>query len=86
VINTRHYFQMTSALKAADFAALLAFFMAHLGVPFWFYNLRETVPPYTWDGTGSSSSGRYAVVFDGTWSDQVGPARGTTQLSLREVA
>ena len=76
VENTRHYFQFTPILAASDFAALRSFFNAHLGVPFWFYNLRETVPPYTWDGTGSSLSGRYAVVFDGQWSDQVGPARG----------
>lgn len=35
------------------------------GKPFWFYHLRETVPPGSWDPTGGATTGRYTVVFDG---------------------
>lgn len=86
VINQRFSFKMTSDLDTTTFAALRTFFFAHLGKPFWFYNLRETVPPWSFDPTGADPIGRYTVVFDGQWSDQVGPARGAVNFGLREVA
>jgi hypothetical protein len=85
VLNTRHYFQMSPEMVATDFGTLRTFFFAHMAQPFYFYNLRETVPPYSYDPTGADPIGRYTVVFDGAWSDQMGPARGTAKLSLREV-
>jgi hypothetical protein len=57
----------------------------HLVQPFWFYNLRETAPPFKWDPTGQSTTGRYTVVLDGNWSDQFNLGRSAVSLGLREV-
>jgi hypothetical protein len=83
--NPRHWFRCTRAVTAAQYTALKTFFDAHRIVPFYFYNLRETVPPWTWDSTGASTSGRYTVVFDGGWSDQIGLGRSSVSFNLREV-
>jgi hypothetical protein len=95
--NDRHYFQMQQTLSPDDWQALRSFYDSHLGRPFYFYNLRETVPPWSWDPTGASTVGRYTVVFDGQWSETYGYERGemilgyfkgfaaTVSLGLREV-
>ena len=82
----RHWFRFTRKVKAADYDTLWNFYKAHLHKPFWFYNLRETSPPFTWDATGAATQGRYTVVFDGNWTDQLGLPRSTVTLGLREVA
>jgi hypothetical protein len=86
-LNPRRFFRMTRRVLPADYTTLYTFYKAHLIIPFWFYHLPETVPPFTWDSTGQATSGRYAVVFDGSWSDQVVlGARSQVSLGLREVA
>jgi hypothetical protein len=86
VLNARHFFRFTRSATQAQYAALWTFIRAHLIEPFYFYNLRETVPPFTWDATGQNPSGRYIVVLDGSWSDQTLLARSDVSLGLREVA
>jgi hypothetical protein len=81
----RHFFRFTRPVTSAQFTALQSFYLAHPADPFYFYNLRETVPPWTWDPSGNNPSGRYVCVFDGPWSDQVGMGRSSVSLSLREV-
>jgi hypothetical protein len=85
-LNARHFFRLTRPVTAAQYTALRSFFQQHPADPFYFYNLRETVPPWTWDPSGNNPSGRYVVVFDGSWSDQVGMGRSSVSLNLREVA
>jgi hypothetical protein len=88
-LNTRHYWTMQQTLVASDYAALRAFFYAHQGQPFYFYNLRETVPPFSHDPTGGDPIGRYTVVFDGAWSETYTYERTvaavTVNLGLREI-
>jgi hypothetical protein len=67
--NDRHYFTMQESLLPDDWSALRSFFYNHQGRPFYFYNPRETVPPYSWDSTGQNTIGRYTVTFDGQWSE-----------------
>jgi len=83
--NVRHYFAMTEGLTASDWVTLKNFFLQWQGKAFYFYNLRETVPPFTWDPTGANPVGRYTVVFDGSWSDTYQAARTAVTLALREV-
>lgn len=74
--NDRHYFTMQATLLPDDWAAMRTFFMAHVGRPFYIYNPRETVPPFSWDPTGANPVGRYTVTFDGLWSDTYNHNRG----------
>jgi hypothetical protein len=83
--NVRHYFRMTQGLNGADWAAMRQFYIEQLGRAFYFYNLRETVPPFSYDPTGNNTIGRYTVVFDGQWSDTYNIARTDVALQLREV-
>jgi hypothetical protein len=84
-LNVRHYFTLTVPLLRGDWTLLRTFFYDHQGKAFWFYHLRETVPPWTFDPTGQNPIGRYTVAFDGQWSDTVGMARSNAQIALREV-
>ena len=87
-LNNRRYFTMQQLLIPPDWQALRAFYFAHQGQPFYFYNLRETVPPFTFDPSGQDPIGRYTVAFDGTWSDTYGYQRAggaTVSLGLREI-
>jgi hypothetical protein len=84
-LNVRHYFRMTQGLNPADWQTLRTFFNQWQAKPFYFYNLRETVPPFSFDPTGADTIGRYTVVFDGQWSDTYGIARTDVALALREV-
>jgi hypothetical protein len=86
VQNARHFFRFTRKAEGADYSALWTFVQAHLVKEFWFYHLRETAPPFTWDATGQNTAGRYAVVLDGNWSDQYNLGRSGISLGLREVA
>lgn len=84
-LNPRRYFRMTQGLNGADWANMRQFYLNHQGRPFYFYNLRETVPPWSYDPTGQNTIGRYTVVFDGQWSDTYNVARTDVALQLREV-
>jgi len=83
--NARNSFQMTKRMTTSEWSSLRAFYNAHIGIPFYFYVPRETIPPFTPDPTGAATDGRYTVVFDGAWSETTGIGRSVAQLSLREV-
>jgi hypothetical protein len=84
-LNVRHYFRMTQGLNGTDWATMRQFFLAQQGKAFYFYNLRETVPPFSYDASGNNPIGRYTVTFDGMWSDTYNIARTDVALQLREV-
>ena len=85
-LNPRRLFRLRAALRGAAWSQLWAFYQAHLGVPFYFYNLRETVPPWTYDPAGAATAGRYVVVFDAGWSEDNVLPRAAVGFVLREVA
>jgi hypothetical protein len=80
----RRFFRCTRRVTASQYSALWSFFQAHLILPFWFYVPRETSPPFASAPTGAT--GRYAVVWDGAWSDQLMIGRSEVSFGLREVA
>jgi len=87
VMLPRRTFRLARKLPAVDMAALYTFLKGMKGKPFWFYNLKETQPPGSWDPTGLNPVGRYAVVLQGPLSQSVELGlRGTVSLELREVA
>lgn len=73
--NTRRYFTMQQFLPPDQWDQMRTFYFANQGRPFYFYNLRETVPPFSFDPTGQNPIGRYIVAFDGQWSDSYGHER-----------
>jgi hypothetical protein len=85
-INARTFFRLTRALTASQWLTLRDFYFAHVGTPFYFYAPRETVPPWTGDPTGADPTGRYTVVFDGAWSEEVRLGRSQAGFGLRVVA
>lgn len=85
-LNPRHYFQLTRPLTPTERDTLWAFFLAHKGIPFYVYNPRETVPPFSYDATGAATVGRYTVVFDGGYSESISHPRLQVGFALREVA
>jgi len=84
--NPRRYFRLVQGMNGTDREAMRQFFIQHQGKAFYFYNLRETVPPFSYDPSGLNPIGRYTVVFDGQWSDTYNLARTDVALQLREVA
>lgn len=69
VSEGRSFFRITSLMPPQTWKALRDFYWTHVGEPFYFYFLRETVPPYSYDPTGAAIPGRYTVVFDGGYSE-----------------
>jgi len=84
-LNPRHFFRLTLAVRPDKWAEFWDFYRAHRGTAFWFYNLRETVPPYFYDPTGSNPVGRYLVVFDSAWTEELRAGNSTISFNLREV-
>lgn len=85
-LNPRRFFRCTGKFNAAQYTTFWTFFKAHLVQPFWFYYGPEAVPPFSSDPSGNAPSGRYAVVFDGGWSESIGIARSQVNFGMREVA
>lgn len=77
--NNRRYFTMQQTLLPTDWQAMRDFFNRNQGRAFYFYNLRETVPPFSWDPTGANPIGRYTVAFDGEWTETYGRERAEMQ-------
>lgn len=96
-LNNRRYFTMQQTLLPDAFQTLQTFYTTNLGQAFYFYNPRETVPPFTADPTGQNTVGRYTVTFDGSWSVTYGNERmqviagvfkgnsATVSMGLREI-
>jgi hypothetical protein len=81
-VNPRYFFKLGFSLTPAQWTAMRNFYLAHQGAPFYFYNLLEALPgPPPGDPTG-----RYVVVFDGPWSEELQPGRTRIMLAMREVA
>lgn len=83
----RRVFRLSRRLTHADAQTLYTFLKGMQGRPFFFYHLKETQPPGSWDATGVNPVGRYAVVMQGPLQQTVELGlRGTSSVELREVA
>jgi hypothetical protein len=86
-IFPRYFFRLTRPLLDWQLADLRGFYMAYAryGRTFWFYNVRETIPPGSWDPSGSELTGRYAVVWEGGWRETLNLGLNTAEIGLRQV-
>ncbi len=85
--TTRKRFVQTLAFNAAQLTAMRAFGASVQWVAeFWFYNLYETSPKFSYDPTGSAVDGRYAVRFEGNFQQSLNLGRHTVPVTLIEVS
>lgn len=86
--TSRKRWTQTRLLDATALAALRAYFLARGGSreEFYFYDVYETSPQFSYDATGAASTGRYAVRFDGEFQQTLSLARNQAQLALVEVS
>lgn len=90
-INPRYTFRITRPLTDQQLDDLRGFYFANermiaRGSPFWFYNVRETIPVFSWDESGSDPIGRYVVVWEGGWNETLGLGLNSSSFVLRQVA
>lgn len=88
VSTSRKRWKLRKGLSATDIDDLRTFFLARNGgtEEFFFYDVWETSPIFSYDETGVATAGRYTVVFDGDLQEALGIARSEVTLGLREVA
>ena len=88
--SSRKSFKLSRKLMPTPLATLKAFWDSVSGglKPFYFYNPYEGTPVgANYDATGVSTTGRYVVVFQGSWSQTTEMQRTTVpNLALIEVA
>ena len=84
-LNPRRFWKLSRGLTPVQWSTLRNFYFGHRGTPFWFYAPRETVPPWHPDPTGAATVGRYTVVFDGSWVEDLRIGRSQGTFGLREV-
>jgi hypothetical protein len=79
--------RLVKRLTAAELEALRDFYNARNGPQeaFWFYDLWETAPPFSYDPTGTAVEGRYAVRFEGAWQQTVELASAELGIELVET-
>jgi hypothetical protein len=87
VTTSRKTWTITKNLTNAQVAALRTFYLAQQGglIEFWFYDVFETSPKFSYDMTGAASAGRYAARFDGILPLTLQLARHQVQLTIKEV-
>jgi phage-related protein len=85
---SRKSWTMSRRATASQLAALRAFYIARQGPAqaFWFYDVYETSPQFSYDATGMATVGRYAVRFDGRFEQHLDWGRNPVQIALVEVS
>ena len=93
VLNCRRRWKLTKRLTPTRLIALRDFYDAHKGQPFYFYDpyldaASQPIAPVAsnYDATGANTLGRFAVRFEGAWSQSMGLARGEVTVELVELA
>ena len=86
--TSRKSWRLSKRLTPDEYDDLLAFYESVGGpmVPFYFYDGSERTPLWSWDATGVSTTGRYAVVFRNRWRAEFGFPRHNVDIELVEVA
>jgi hypothetical protein len=81
----RRSWQLAKRLPASLLAELREFWQAQGVGAFYFYNPKETNPPFSYDPTGAATPGRYRVRFASPWSQTVGLGLVDTAAELVEL-
>jgi phage-related protein len=90
--TVRKSWKLAQRLAPSALTTLRSFWEARKGgaEAFYFYNPYEPAAGQkigsNYDATGVSTTGRYTVVFVGSWSESVGLARADVNIGLLEVA
>jgi hypothetical protein len=82
---SRRTWKLSKRLFPSEAAALRDWFDAHQADAFYFYDLRETSPPFSYDPTGASTAGRYIVRFNSDWRQSIGMPRSDVDVELIEL-
>lgn len=88
VSEYRGRWKQTRRLTPAVMQTLLTFFLAHNGpqIPFYVYDPLLTSPQFSYDATGTATTGRFTVRFEGSMAiDLDTMVRGNCGLELVEV-
>lgn len=85
--NSRRVWRLSQRLTDVQLATLRNFWNARKGPleAFYFYDVWETSPLFTYDATGAATTGRYKVRFEGTFASDWTLARFEASLTLVEV-
>lgn len=86
VVTSRKRWPQVKRLTTADLVALRAFQVTVGQGEFYFYDVYETSPAFSYDATGASAIGRYAVRFEGELSWSLLIPRHELHLQLVEVS
>ncbi len=88
VATSRKRWTLAKRLTATQLDALRTFFTDRIGPyqEFYFYDVWETSPVFSYDATGASAIGRYAVRFEGPWRQSLNLGRHDASLALVEVS
>ena len=85
--TSRKRWRLSVRLTSSLLSTLRAFFETCLGgiISFYFYDGTETASPWDWDATGTVTTGRYTVRFEGGWSQIHNLGRHDVELTLVEI-
>lgn len=88
VETSRKSWRLSKRLAPAAIAILRSFYDARKGPtqPFYFYDVWETDPKFSYDATGVDTTGRYTVRFEGNWEQRAGIGRGDVEIALVQLA
>jgi len=87
--SSRKEFSISARLTATELDDLITFYVTTCSngtESFYFYNVWETVPKYSYDDTGVAITGRYVVRFNGPLQYSLDWGRNPVQFSLIEVS
>lgn len=86
--TSRKQWKQNKRLTASQMSDLETFFEAQTtAIEFFFYDVYETVPAFSYDDTGDAIDGRYSVRFDGVFTKSLELGRNmVNQLTIIEVS
>lgn len=88
VASSQKSWHLSRPLTAAEAVELTTFYLDHKGplIAFYMYDPYETVPQFSYDPTGTATSGRFTVHFKGSLEISLGLPRNLGQFELEELA
>lgn len=86
VSSPRRSWKLSKRLAPAALVALRNYLAAHPADAFYIYAMKETSPPFTWDGTGAATVGRYTVRVEGDWNQATYIPRADCAAEFIEIA
>jgi hypothetical protein len=84
--TSRKRWRLGKRLNAEDMATLRDFWLAHRHAEFFFYDVFETDPKFSYDPDGLDEAGRYAVRFEGNFDYTVDFPLNSVSLELVQVS